>query len=70
MDRTHSSYSPRWRRRAASRRRRVVSKCRSRRVSRRISELEEELNVRLLERSTRNLRLTEIGAEVPGASTA
>jgi len=33
-------------------------------VSRRIAELEEELNVRLLERSTRNLRLTEIGAEV------
>jgi DNA-binding transcriptional LysR family regulator len=33
-------------------------------VSRRIAELEEELGVRLLERSTRNLRLTELGAEV------
>jgi DNA-binding transcriptional LysR family regulator len=33
-------------------------------VSRRIADLEDELNVRLLERSTRNLRLTEIGAEV------
>lgn len=33
-------------------------------VSRRIADLESELNVRLLERSTRNLRLTEIGAEV------
>jgi DNA-binding transcriptional LysR family regulator len=33
-------------------------------VSRRIAELEDELGVRLLERSTRNLRLTELGAEV------
>ena len=33
-------------------------------VSRRIAELEDQLGVRLLERSTRNLRLTEIGAEV------
>jgi DNA-binding transcriptional LysR family regulator len=33
-------------------------------VSRRIAELEDELCVRLLERSTRNLRLTELGAEV------
>ena len=33
-------------------------------VSRRIAELEDELGMRLLERSTRNLRLTELGAEV------
>ena len=33
-------------------------------VSRRIFELEDQLGVRLLERSTRNLRLTELGAEV------
>ena len=33
-------------------------------VSRRIAELEDKLGVRLLERSTRNLRLTELGAEV------
>src|SRR5713226_6293334 len=33
-------------------------------VSRRIKELEDQLGVRLLERSTRNLRLTDIGAEV------
>ena len=33
-------------------------------VSRRIAELENELGVRLLERSTRNLRVTELGAEV------
>jgi len=33
-------------------------------VSRRVAELEDRLGVRLLERSTRNLRLTEIGAEV------
>jgi DNA-binding transcriptional LysR family regulator len=33
-------------------------------VSRRIVELEDQLGVRLLERSTRNLRLTELGAEV------
>jgi len=30
-------------------------------VSRRIAELEDQLGVRLLERSTRNLRLTELG---------
>ena len=30
-------------------------------VSRRISDLEDQLGVRLLERSTRNLRLTDIG---------
>src|SRR5215472_16789892 len=33
-------------------------------VSRRVAELENELGVRLIERSTRNLRLTELGAEV------
>jgi DNA-binding transcriptional LysR family regulator len=33
-------------------------------VSRRISELEDQLGVRLIERSTRNLRLTDLGAEV------
>jgi DNA-binding transcriptional LysR family regulator len=33
-------------------------------VSRRIAELEKELGARLLERSTRNLRLTDFGADV------
>jgi DNA-binding transcriptional LysR family regulator len=33
-------------------------------VSRRVAELEGELGVRLLERSTRSLRLTELGAEI------
>ena len=33
-------------------------------VSRRIADLEGQLGVRLLERSTRNLRLTDIGSEV------
>jgi DNA-binding transcriptional LysR family regulator len=33
-------------------------------VSRRINELEEQLGVRLLERSTRSLRVTDIGSEV------
>jgi DNA-binding transcriptional LysR family regulator len=33
-------------------------------VSRRIGELEQQLGVRLLERSTRSLRLTEVGTEV------
>ena len=32
-------------------------------VSRKISELEESLHVRLLERSTRRLRVTEFGQE-------
>ena len=33
-------------------------------VSRRIAELEEELGVRLIERTTRSLRVTEVGTEV------
>jgi DNA-binding transcriptional LysR family regulator len=33
-------------------------------VSRRVAELEDQLGVGLLDRSTRNLRLTEVGAEV------
>jgi DNA-binding transcriptional LysR family regulator len=33
-------------------------------VSRRVADLEDELGVRLLERSTRNLRLTDVGIEV------
>ena len=33
-------------------------------VSRRIGELEDQLGARLLERSTRNLRVTELGAEL------
>jgi DNA-binding transcriptional LysR family regulator len=33
-------------------------------ISRRIGELEDQLGVRLLERSTRGLRLTEVGAEI------
>src|SRR6516165_5652013 len=33
-------------------------------VSRRVAELEDQLNVRLLERSTRGLRLTELGAAI------
>src|SRR6516164_6199604 len=33
-------------------------------VSRRIAELEGQLGVRLLERSTRRLRLTDIGSEL------
>ncbi len=33
-------------------------------VSRKLAELEDRLGVRLLERSTRNLRLTDLGAEI------
>jgi len=33
-------------------------------VSRRVADLEEQLGIRLIERSTRNLRLTEVGAEI------
>src|SRR5258708_36653654 len=33
-------------------------------VSRRVAELEDQLSVRLLERSTRNLRLTDVGSAV------
>lgn len=33
-------------------------------VSRRVTELERQLGVRLIERSTRSLRLTDVGAEV------
>ena len=33
-------------------------------VSRRVADLEDQLGIRLLERSTRSLRLTEIGAEI------
>ena len=33
-------------------------------VSRRVAELEDQLGVRLLDRSTRNLRLTDLGTEV------
>jgi len=33
-------------------------------VSRRIADLEDNLGVRLIERSTRRLRLTDVGSEV------
>ena len=35
-------------------------------VSRRVAELERDLGLRLIERSTRSLRLTDVGAEVLG----
>jgi DNA-binding transcriptional LysR family regulator len=35
-------------------------------VSRRVAELEDQLGVGLIERSTRNLRLTDVGAEIFG----
>jgi len=37
-------------------------------VSRRLAELEDQLGVRLLERSTRNLRLTHVGADILDAA--
>jgi DNA-binding transcriptional LysR family regulator len=37
-------------------------------VSRGLAELEDQLNLRLLERSTRNLRLTDVGSEVQHCS--
>ena len=41
-------------------------------VSRRVAELEDQLGVRLLERSTRSLRLTDLGSEIlePAARSA
>src|SRR5580692_4594812 len=33
-------------------------------VSRRVADLEDQLGVRLLERSTRSLRLTDVGSEL------
>jgi DNA-binding transcriptional LysR family regulator len=33
-------------------------------VSRRVADLEDQLGIRLLERSTRSLRLTDVGSEV------
>src|SRR5436190_7727915 len=33
-------------------------------VSRRIADLEDQLGVRLLDRSTRNLRLTDVGSDI------
>jgi hypothetical protein len=37
-------------------------------VSRRVADLEKQLGVRLIERSTRNLRLTDVGAEASGCA--
>ncbi len=39
-------------------------------VSRRIAELEDQLGVRLLERSTRSLRLTDVGSDVLAVRSA
>jgi len=56
--------SPKWSRRTgfseAARRLKMPTST----VSRRVADLEDQLGVRLLERSTRSLRLTDVGSEV------